>query len=183
MEENNDEYQLIVVPFVLGPVQTNAYLIGDTTSGQAVVIDPAWDGEVIIKEAESQGLRISAIWLTHGHFDHFGGTAGVTAGLSHPVPVALHPADLPLWSAHGGAAVFGFGSFDPGPEPSITLEHGMQLSLGSHKFEVRSTPGHTQGHEGADLLATAEDGQYLGIENTHGGQSEEYEIHYAHRSL
>jgi hydroxyacylglutathione hydrolase len=146
LEENNDQYQMIVVPFVLGPVQTNAYLIGDMTSGEAVVIDPAWDGEVIIQEAESQGLRISAIWLTHGHFDHFGGTAGVTAGLPYPVPVALHPADLPLWNAHGGAAVFGFGDFDPGPEPSITLEHGMQLNLGSHKFEVRSTPGHTQGH-------------------------------------
>ena len=144
--EENDPYQLIVVPFVLGPVQTNAYLIGDTTSSEAVVIDPAWDGEVIVKEAENQGLRISAIWLTHGHFDHFGGTAGVAAGLPNSVPVALHPADLPLWRAHGGAAAFGFGNFDPGSEPSIILEHGMQLNLGSHKFEVRSTPGHTQGH-------------------------------------
>ncbi len=145
-EENVDPSQMIVVPFVLGPVQTNAYLIGDTTSGEAVVIDPAWDGEVIIKEADNQGLSIRAIWLTHGHFDHFGGTAGVIAGLPHPVPVALHPADLPLWSTHGGAAVFGFGNFDPGPEPSVMLEHGMQLNLGSHKFEVRSTPGHTPGH-------------------------------------
>jgi glyoxylase-like metal-dependent hydrolase (beta-lactamase superfamily II) len=145
-EEKNDSYQMIVVPFVLGPVQTNAYLVGDLESGEAVVIDPAWDGEVILTEAESQGLDISAIWLTHGHFDHFGGTAGVVSGLSHPVPVALHTADLPLWRAKGGAAMFGFGHFDPGPEPTVLLEHGMQLSLGSRKFEVRSTPGHTQGH-------------------------------------
>jgi glyoxylase-like metal-dependent hydrolase (beta-lactamase superfamily II) len=146
MEESNDQYELIIVPFVLGPAQTNVYLVGDMTSGEAVVIDPAWDGEVIAREAENQKLRIVAVWLTHAHFDHFGGVAGVIAGLSHPVPVALHPDDLPLWKAHGGAGVFGFGDFDPGPEPSIALEHGMRLRLGSHVFEVRHTPGHTQGH-------------------------------------
>ena len=138
--------QLIIATLVLGLAHTNAYLVGDPSSREAVVIDPAWDGEVIVREAERRGLLITAIWLTHAHFDHFGGAAGVDDASKSQIPVALHYDDLPLWRAHGGAELFGFGDFDPGPEPTIALEHGMQLRLGSHSFEVRCTPGHTPGH-------------------------------------
>jgi hydroxyacylglutathione hydrolase len=58
----------------------------------------------------------------------------------------MHAADIPLWQAHGGAALFGFQHFDPGPQPDLELEHGMQLQLGRHCFEVRHTPGHSPGH-------------------------------------
>jgi glyoxylase-like metal-dependent hydrolase (beta-lactamase superfamily II) len=46
----------------------------------------------------------------------------------------------------GGASAFGFPDFDPGPEPTVALEHGMQMQLGGSGFEVRHTPGHTPGH-------------------------------------
>ncbi|HKZ54565.1 MAG TPA: MBL fold metallo-hydrolase [Anaerolineales bacterium] len=137
---------LSIITFTLGPAQTNAYLVGDTQGGTATVIDPAWDGDVIVKEAERQGWRIASIWLTHAHFDHFGGAARV-ADSGQPRPeVALHPDDQSLWRFHGGAALFGFQDFDPGPEPTIPLRHGMLLQLGSTEFEVRHTPGHTPGH-------------------------------------
>jgi glyoxylase-like metal-dependent hydrolase (beta-lactamase superfamily II) len=135
---------LSVVRMVLGPVQTNAYLVGDPASGAAVVIDPAWDGASILEEAERRSWKISQIWLTHAHFDHFGGAAAVADGSK--APVALHPDDQPLWRFSGGAPLFGFPQFDPGPEPTISLEHGMVLRLGDHSFEVRHTPGHTAGH-------------------------------------
>jgi glyoxylase-like metal-dependent hydrolase (beta-lactamase superfamily II) len=125
---------------------TNAYLVGDERQSGAVVIDPAWDGEVIVQEAQRRGWRINNIWLTHAHFDHFGGAAAVADAYDSPVPVSLHPADHPLWRNQGGAAYFGFGSFDPGPEPTIDLEHGMELHFGSTRLEVRHTPGHCPGH-------------------------------------
>jgi glyoxylase-like metal-dependent hydrolase (beta-lactamase superfamily II) len=137
---------LPIYTFQLGPAVTNAYLVGDPASQTAVVIDPAWDGERILAKAEAAGWRITNLWLTHAHFDHFGGAAALADGLDPAPPVALHPADHPLWRLHGGAAVFGFQDFDPGPEPTIALEHGMQLRLGDHRFEVRHTPGHTPGH-------------------------------------
>ena len=46
----------------------------------------------------------------------------------------------------GGASAFGFPEFDPGPEPTIALEHGMRMQLGGSGFEVRHSPGHTPGH-------------------------------------
>lgn len=136
---------LEIVRLTLGPVQTNAYLIADPFTKEAAVIDPAWDGDTILAEANKRGWRITNLWLTHAHFDHFGGAAAVADGSSPMPPVALHPLDYPLWRALGGGALFGY-RFDPGPEPTIDLQHGMQLHLGSNRLEVRHTPGHSRGH-------------------------------------
>jgi glyoxylase-like metal-dependent hydrolase (beta-lactamase superfamily II) len=136
---------LEIVTMTLGPAQTNAYLVADSVTRDAAVIDPAWDGELILSEARSRGWRVAHLWYTHAHFDHVGG-AGAIADALNPLPlVALHPDDHVLWRAGGGGALFGF-DIDPGPEPTIDLHQGQILRLGSVVFEVRYTPGHTKGH-------------------------------------
>ena len=136
---------LEIVTMTLGPAQTNAYLVADSTTRDAAVIDPSWDGELILSEARSRGWRIAHLWYTHAHFDHLGG-AGAIADALNPLPlVALHPDDHVLWRSGGGGAVFGF-DIDPGPEPTIDLVQGQILRLGNVVFEVRFTPGHTRGH-------------------------------------
>lgn len=136
---------LEIVSFTLGPAQTNAYLVADPNTNESVVIDPAWDGHVILQAAQKRGWRIGHLWYTHAHFDHIGG-AGAIADALNPLPlVALHPNDHVLWRAGGGGALFGF-DIDPGPEPTIDFVHGMKMRLGSNEFEVRFTPGHTVGH-------------------------------------
>ena len=135
---------LELVTFTLGPAMTNAYLVADSETKEAAVIDPAWDGDVILAEAEKRGWRIAHLWYTHAHFDHIGGAAAIADALN-PLPlVALHPADHVLWRAEGGAPLFGF-KIDPGPEPTIDLYQGQILKLGKIEFEVRHTPGHTPG--------------------------------------
>ena len=136
---------LEIVSFTLGPALTNAYLIADAESGEAAVIDPAWDGHLILEEAVRRSWRISHIWLTHAHFDHLGGAAAIADGLNPPPFVALHPEDHELWRIGGGAKMFGF-NIDPGPEPTINLEQKQILTLGEYKFEVLFAPGHTPGH-------------------------------------
>ncbi len=137
---------LDIVTFTLGPAFTNAYLIADPETNEAAVIDPAWDGHKILAEAQNRDWRIAHMWYTHAHFDHFGGAAGVADGCD-PLPmVALHPEDYQLWRMKGGAQFFGLNLEDPGPEPTIDLEHGQTLTLGSNQFEVRYAPGHTTGH-------------------------------------
>ena len=136
---------LEIVPLVLGPVQTNTYLVADSDIKEAVVIDPAWDGGSIYQVAQQRGWRIAHLWITHAHFDHLGGAAELAeACLSLPL-LALHAEDYPLWRMQGAAALFGL-HIDPGPEPSVYLEHGQILHLGSWTFEVRHVPGHTRGH-------------------------------------
>jgi hydroxyacylglutathione hydrolase len=136
---------LEIVSFTLGPAQTNAYLVADSETKDSTVIDPAWDGHVILEAAQKRSWRIAHLWYTHAHFDHIGG-AGAIADALNPVPrVALHPNDHVLWRAGGGGAFFGF-DIDPGPEPTIDFYQGQIMRLGSVEFEVRFTPGHTPGH-------------------------------------
>ena len=136
---------LTIIPLTLGPVQTNSYLIADAATGEAAVVDPAWDGLAILAEAQHRGWRIAHLWLTHAHFDHLGGVAALVDALN-PLPlVALHPGDYTLWRMEGGASLFGF-RIDPGPEPTVELTHGQILRLGENTLEVRHTPGHTPGH-------------------------------------
>ncbi|MCX6078181.1 MAG: MBL fold metallo-hydrolase [Chloroflexi bacterium] len=136
---------LEIVTFTLGPVETNAYLIADSQTGAAAVIDPAWDGQIILAEAQKRGWRIAHLWYTHAHFDHIGGAAAIADALN-PLPlVALHPADHDLWKAAGGGPLFGY-NIDPGPEPTIDFTQGQILRLGDNIIEIRCTPGHTAGH-------------------------------------
>jgi hydroxyacylglutathione hydrolase len=136
---------LEIVTFILGPVMTNSYLVADALSAEAVVIDPAGEGETIVAEAVRRGWRIGSIWLTHAHFDHIAGAGEVADHLNPLPPVALHPEDYVLWRMQGGAPLFGL-RIDPGPEPTIDLKHGMRMHLGSYEIEVRHAPGHTRGH-------------------------------------
>jgi glyoxylase-like metal-dependent hydrolase (beta-lactamase superfamily II) len=136
---------LEIVSLTLGPAVTNAYLIADNATGEAAVIDPAWDGHLILEEAKKRDWRIANIWLTHAHFDHLGGAAAVADGSNPLPPVALHPDDYWLWRTQGGATAFDL-QIDPGPEPTVDLAHGQILNLGEIELEVRYAPGHTPGH-------------------------------------
>jgi hydroxyacylglutathione hydrolase len=136
---------LDLITLILGPVSTNCYILADSNTKEAVVIDPAWDGQKIFVEAQKKGWRISQLWYTHAHFDHFGGAADLSKALNPAPLIALHPLDLDLWRNQGGAPNFGL-QMDPGPEPTVDLAHGQILRLGKMEFEVRHTPGHTPGH-------------------------------------
>ena len=135
---------LKIISLTLGPVQTNTYIVADTETNEAIVIDPAWDGEKIAETALEQGWQIKEIWLTHAHFDHIGGIADLVKSLPKLPTVYLHPDDYDLWKDGGGASRFGF-KIDPGPEPE-SLTHGQILQVGNFTFEVRHTPGHRPGH-------------------------------------
>ena len=136
---------LEIILLTLGPVQTNAYLVADNETGDAAVIDPAWNGNKILAAARSKGWVIRHLWYTHAHFDHIGGAAEI-ADNSDLIPlVALHQADHILWKAGGGGNYFGF-NIDPGPEPGIDLVDQQILLLGKVEIKVLYTPGHTPGH-------------------------------------
>lgn len=136
---------LLVKTFILGSLQNNSYLAVDPHTRAAIVVDPAAGSRQILNEARRLGCTVSAIWLTHAHFDHVAGVGELLEAIQ-PIPsVWLHPADLDLWRNGGGAPQFGF-YFDAGPEPDSRLQQGQMLKVGNYSFEVRHTPGHTPGH-------------------------------------
>lgn len=136
---------LEIIHLQLGPMDNNSYLIADRQTKEAVVIDPSFGSERVVQEAQLRGWILTAVWLTHAHFDHIAGVKTVSEAANPPLPVGLHPLDLPLWKQAGGAKNFGI-QLEPGPNPQISFAHEQMLKLGGSALEVRHTPGHTLGH-------------------------------------
>jgi hydroxyacylglutathione hydrolase len=136
---------LEIVPLILGPVATNAYLIADSDTSEAAIIDPAWEGHSIAAEAHRRRWHIRQFWITHAHFDHIGAAADLAHELDPKPTIALHPDDRLLWDNQGGAALFGF-RLPASPAPTLILSDGQELLLGRTPFKVLHTPGHTPGH-------------------------------------
>ncbi len=136
---------LKITPYVLGPLENNTYLLADSTSSEAVIIDPALGSETIVEDVHRKHLKITAVWVTHAHFDHISGINQLAKAIYPLESIGLHPEDLALWREGGGARYFGI-NLRPHVEPTLFFYHGQQLSLGKHFIEVRHTPGHTRGH-------------------------------------
>ena len=116
----------------VGPLQTNCYLVADE-SGVCAVIDPGDEPEKILAYAREHGLRICAVLLTHGHFDHVGGVRAIAQATA--CPVWMHEKDLTLRTAMTVAA----------PYYTDLYAEGDEVAVGSLRFLVMETPGHTPG--------------------------------------
>ncbi len=134
---------MLIKQLPVGMIQANCYIVGCEETGAGVVIDPGDEAERILAEVEAAGLTIKYILNTHAHFDHIMANAALVEATG--APLALHPLDLPLLRANGGAALFGMEGA-ASPEPGLQLAEGDTLAFGSHSFQVLFTPGHTPGH-------------------------------------
>lgn len=134
---------MIVKQLPVGLIQTNCYLVGCEETKEGVIIDPGAEEERILAEVENAGLTIKYILNTHAHFDHILANGPLVEATG--APLAIHPLELPMLRAGGGATSFGL-EIPPGPEPNIELKEGDTITFGTHTFQVLFTPGHTVGH-------------------------------------
>ena len=107
--------------------ENNVWIVGE--GDDVVVIDPAHDAEAVARAVA--GRRVTAILLTHGHWDHV--RAAVEFAALVGAPVHLNEADRFLWAAEHGEAPF---------EP---LRDGDVFHAGGVELVARHTPGHTPG--------------------------------------
>jgi DMSO/TMAO reductase YedYZ molybdopterin-dependent catalytic subunit/rhodanese-related sulfurtransferase/glyoxylase-like metal-dependent hydrolase (beta-lactamase superfamily II) len=99
-----------------------SYLIGDETTGRAVVVDPRRDVDVYLDEAAQHALRIERVIETHIHADFLSGH---------------------LELADSTGAVISYGEGADVEFPIEPLRDGQRLSLGEVTIEILATPGHT----------------------------------------
>ncbi len=123
----------------VGELGTNCYIIYDDTA--AVVIDPGAEAERII--AALGGRELSAILLTHGHFDHIGAAAELKSATA--APVYMHEADEEMIDDPQKSLAFMTGTVPAPFKPDFYVSDGDILSFGDLSFRVLHTPGHSGG--------------------------------------
>lgn len=128
-----------IVTIAVGQLMTNCYLLCDEQAKVCAVIDPGDEAGRVAEAVERSGCQLRYVLLTHGHYDHFTGLAGLLE--KYDVPVYIHPADAEEGRNNPWSLKF----------PRLDEAHqrwygeGDTLTLGSLIIHVLSTPGHSRG--------------------------------------
>ena len=136
---------LLIERYVLGPMQNNTYVLSSQESGDAVIIDPSFEIERVIRSMKNENQKVTAIWLTHAHFDHFAGVNKIRKSYNHSIGFGIHEDDLLILKNGGESRSLGI-NIAPVPDPDILFSHKQTLKIGKENIEVRHTPGHSPGH-------------------------------------
>ena len=146
---------MIVERFVLTPFQQNTRIVACSETRKAICIDPGEKSAELVSFVRTNGFKLQAITLTHGHLDHVGGTAALFKEFPD-VEIILHKDDEDLYyglpqqplfmgiQPHQMAAL-GFDYEDP-PWLSRNWADREIYEVGELRFSVRHCPGHTKGH-------------------------------------
>ena len=114
---------LVFEQYYLQCLSHASYLVGDSGTGRAVVVDPQRDVRQYLEDAAVRGLTIERVIETHFHADF----------LSGHLELAEQTGAVISYGAAAGPVSF----------PIERLIHGQRLSLGTVTLEIRATPGHT----------------------------------------
>ncbi len=116
----------------VGMMQNFVYLIGSLKTREALVVDPAWEVDRILEEANQQEIKIVGALVTHTHFDHVNGVEELLEQLPN-TKVYVHreePKFLPQESAN-----------------IVKVSGGEKITVGDVNIEFLHTPGHTPGSQ------------------------------------
>ncbi len=127
------------------PFEENTYVAWLPGRGDAVVIDPGLEPEIILDFLRDEGLTPSTILNTHGHADHIAGNE-VMKQKFPAAPLIIGANDAPLLASAelNLSAAFGFGIISP--QADRLVKEGDVVETAGMRFEVYDVPGHSPGH-------------------------------------
>ena len=127
-----------VLSAMVGPIMTNCYILCDEAAKVCAVIDPGDEPKRIEAMIASCGCSPVMILLTHGHFDHCTGVAGLLEKWPD-LPVYIHEADV----TDGVGGELTFRRLDE--KNQRYYQEGDTLTVGGLTLRVMETPGHSRG--------------------------------------
>jgi glyoxylase-like metal-dependent hydrolase (beta-lactamase superfamily II) len=134
---------MIIKRLIVGPLQTNTYIIGDSATKQGIVIDPGDEPDRILEVIEDNGLKINEIICTHAHFDHIGAAGDIKKQTG--ARILIHRAELESYQLAKDQAAFWGYDVDDLPQPDGFIDEGDEIQVGNINFKVLHTPGHSEG--------------------------------------
>ncbi len=127
--------------FTVGMLDTNCYLLCSESTGKSILVDPGGITDRLMDEVRATDL--TAILLTHGHFDHIGGVDEIVAATGAPVMIHANDADFLNDTMLNGSGLMGQRVTAQGPDRLLT--DGDTIEFGDSAVTVMHTPGHTSG--------------------------------------
>lgn len=155
---------MLLYIYPCGPVAANMIFVGCDGSKTVAVIDPS-DDRLALAIIKERGWTLSDILVTHRHFDHLLGVAGLKKETGAAVCISEADADG-LRSAQASLAAMAGEKQEP-IEPDVLLHDGDVFTAAGLSFRVLETPGHTEG--GVTFVCDAERCAFCGDTLFHGG--------------
>lgn len=149
----------------LGPYGANCTILWND-EGKTLVIDPGAEPECVIEALERLSLTPSAIFLTHGHFDHISGVDGLVA--KYQMPVIMHAEDEELAFCDLNLSQPGYSGMARGGRLILINDDDGEGAVTKYfpSCRVIHTPGHSRGscclHFPEDSLLIAGDTLFAG---------------------
>ncbi len=135
-----------IMSLTLGPFATNAYLVADIQTGNAVLIDPVDDASAILAAAAAENWNIKLMLATHAHLDHVLASAAIKEALG--IPFYIHEEcetlldEIPLQGLY-----FGLGELPAPAKPDRLLTSKSEvITQDGIRLHSLYTPGHAPGH-------------------------------------
>lgn len=136
----------VVLPgrqFILGPLETNGYVLWDPVTKEAVVIDPGDAAPELLTWLRTEKLKVKKIINTHGHVDHIAGNESVKKQTE--AALWIHTADRAMLTNPAANLSLGLGRLLVSPPADAFLDPKQILTMGPATFLILETPGHTPG--------------------------------------
>jgi hydroxyacylglutathione hydrolase len=136
---------MTLIQEIVGPMMNFIYLIGCNETKEAAVIDPAWDTPAILKLAQSAGLTIQHILMSHAHPDHMNGLEQMLKDTN--AIIYLHKDEVDYMQECGNATGISTTFMQNRSENFRIVEDGDKAVIGKLPVEFLHTPGHTPGSQ------------------------------------
>lgn len=128
---------------IVGPLETNCYLVSCPRTLACAVVDPGAEPDRIIAAVHRLGLKPALILNTHGHFDHVGANRDIKDAFD--IPLAIHALDNPMLELAGRLEMSFLLEAKDSPPADFFLQDKAQIPVGESRLEVLHTPGHSPG--------------------------------------
>jgi hydroxyacylglutathione hydrolase len=130
----------------LGLAATNAYLVGDEETHEAILIDPVDEADVLMKMAEEAGWTIKLILATHAHFDHILASKALKEMTGAPFYLHSDAAERLKELPETGLRFTGSKFPEAATPDRLLTTEPETIELGLIRLETLYSPGHAPGH-------------------------------------